>query len=263
MTDFAFAEVTRLLYEAIWNEFCDWGLELAKVRLSSDASSPAEREATWWTLVEALDAYLRLLHPVMPFVTEAIWGAIPHGADDPELLIVADWPVAGPRDTAAEAQVEAILDLIRAIRNVRAEAHVEPAEWLPVDLFVPETLVPALTALGPAVERLARTRSVTRHATREALHAATGSGGLSVIAGDAEAVVGRGRAAASGEAETAERARLEKELAGARTMLAAARARLANTEFTSKAPPAVVEGAVARAAELAEQVARLEARLGA
>jgi len=263
MTDFAFAEVTRLLYEAIWNEFCDWGLELAKVRLSSDASSPAEREATWWTLVEALDAYLRLLHPVMPFVTEAIWGAIPHGADDPELLIVADWPVAGPRDTAAEAQVEAILDLIRAIRNVRTEAHVEPAEWLPVDLFVPETLVPALTALGPAVERLARTRSVTRHATREALHAATGSGGLSVIAGDSEAVVGHGRAAASGEAETAERARLEKELAGARTMLAAAQARLANTEFTSKAPPAVVEGAVARAAELAEQVARLEARLGA
>ena len=55
MADFAFAEVTRLLYEAIWNEFCDWGLELAKVRLSSNRSSLAEREATWWTLVEALD----------------------------------------------------------------------------------------------------------------------------------------------------------------------------------------------------------------
>ena len=71
-------------------------------------------------------------------------------------------------------QVEAILDLIRAIRNARAEAHVEPAEWLPVDLYVPETLGPALSALEPAIERLARTRSVTRHLTPEALHAATG-----------------------------------------------------------------------------------------
>jgi valyl-tRNA synthetase len=261
MADFAFAEVTRLLYEAIWNEFCDWGLELAKVRLGSGASTAAEREATWWTLVEALDTYLRLLHPVMPFVTEAIWAAIPHGAEDPDLLIVADWPAAGERDTVAEAQVEAILELIRAIRNARAEAHVESGAWLPVDLYVPARLGSALTALEPGVERLARTRSVTRHLTREALHAATGSGGLSVIAGEAEAVVGRGSAGSSDEAGSAERARLEKELAGARTMLASARARLENPDFTSKAPPAVVEGAVARAAELADQVARLEARL--
>ena len=262
MADFAFAEVTRLLYEAIWNEFCDWGLELAKVRLGSGAATAAEREATWWTLVEALDAYLRLLHPVMPFVTEAIWAAIPHGADDPDLLIVADWPVAGQRDTSAEARVETILELIRAIRNARAEAHVEPGAWLPLDLYVPAPLGPALTALEPGLERLARTRSVTRHLTREALHAATGSGGLSVIAGEAEAVVGRGSAGSSDEAGSAERARLEKELAMARTMLANARARLENPDFTSKAPPAVVEGAVARAAELADQVARLEARLG-
>ena len=63
---------------AIWTEFCDWGLELAKVRLA-DASLPAaDREATWWTLVEVLDTYLRLLHPVMPFVTEALWAALPH-----------------------------------------------------------------------------------------------------------------------------------------------------------------------------------------
>ena len=78
MADFAFGEVTRLLYEAIWNEYCDWGIELAKVRLADESLRPAEREATWWTLVEVLDTYLRLLHPVMPFVTEAIWAALPH-----------------------------------------------------------------------------------------------------------------------------------------------------------------------------------------
>ena len=83
MAGYAFGEVTRLLYEAIWSEFCDWGLELAKVRLADDRLGPDEREATWWTLVEVLDTYLRLLHPVMPFVTEALWAALPHRATDP------------------------------------------------------------------------------------------------------------------------------------------------------------------------------------
>ena len=96
MAGYAFGEVTRILYDAIWSEFCDWGLELAKVRLADESLPAEEREATWWTLVDALDAYLRLLHPVMPFVTEALWGAIPHRASDPELLMVARWP-AGAR----------------------------------------------------------------------------------------------------------------------------------------------------------------------
>ena len=79
-TDDNYGEVTRLLYEAIWSEFCDWGLELAKVALADDTRSDAQREATWWTLVDALDTYLRLLHPVMPFVTEVLWAALPRAA---------------------------------------------------------------------------------------------------------------------------------------------------------------------------------------
>jgi valyl-tRNA synthetase len=87
--DYAFGEMTRALYDTIWSEFCDWGLELAKVRLADETADPADREATWWTLVAAYDTYLRLLHPVMPFITETLWGQMPHAADDPELLIVA------------------------------------------------------------------------------------------------------------------------------------------------------------------------------
>ena len=98
MADFNFGEVTRLLYDAIWNEYCDWGLELAKVRLADATCRHAEREATWWALVEALDTYLRLLHPVMPFITETLWEALPHRATDPGLLIVARWPGVGERD---------------------------------------------------------------------------------------------------------------------------------------------------------------------
>ena len=114
------------LYDAIWSEYCDWGLELAKVRLATSTLDPEVHEATWWTLVEVLDTYLRLLHPVMPFVTEALWAAIPHRASDPELLIVARWPGAGPRDEAIETEVEAVLGLIRGVRNARSEARLEP-----------------------------------------------------------------------------------------------------------------------------------------
>jgi valyl-tRNA synthetase len=262
LADFAFAEVTRQLYEAIWNEFCDWALELAKVRLSDPAHSSEEREATWWTLVESLDAYLRLLHPVMPFVTEAIWEAIPHAADDPELLIVADWPRVGTRDASAEAEVGAVLDLIRGVRNARSEAHLDPATWLPLDLAVPEARGATFEALRPAVTRLCRVRPLERHLTGEALAAATaGKGGLAVMAGEIQAILGHGDGDAS-HASDVDRSRLEKELADAERLLAAARARLEGAAFIAKAPPAVVEGVVAREVELVELVGRLRARLG-
>jgi valyl-tRNA synthetase len=258
LADYAFGEVTRLLYDAIWSEFCDWGIELAKVRLADESLDAADREATWWTLVEALDTYVRLLHPVMPFITEVLWAALPHAADDPELLIVASWPTAGARDEAAEAEVGVLVDLVRAVRNARADARLEPAAWLPLDVFVDPGLAASLEVLQPAVERLARAKPLRRHATREALHdAATG---LAVIAGPAEAIVGTG--VADPAAADADRGRLEKELADAERLWESARSRLANDAFMSKAPPAVVEGSRAREAELAEQVARLRERLG-
>jgi valyl-tRNA synthetase len=258
MADYAFGEVTRVLYDAIWSEYCDWGIEFAKVRLGDSSIEDADREATWWTLVEALDTYLRLLHPVMPFITERLWSALPHDAGDPELLIVASWPAAGARDEAAEVEVGALVELVRAIRNARADAKLDPAVRLPLDVFVEPGLAASLHALAPAVVRLSRSTPLRRHATRESLHAA--ASGLAVIAGSAEAIVGTG--AGDPAAAEADRARLEKELADAERLWAAAGARLASEAFTSKAPPAIVEGARVREAELAEQVERLRERLG-
>ena len=108
LSDYAFGEMTRLVYDAIWSEYCDWGLELAKVRLGDTSLDADAREATWWALVEVLDTYLRLLHPVMPFVTEALWAHLPHRATDPDLLIVARWPGVGERDLEAETEVGAV-----------------------------------------------------------------------------------------------------------------------------------------------------------
>ncbi len=262
MADYAFGEVTRILYDAIWNEFCDWGIELAKVRLNDPTRTDAEREATWWALVDALDTYLRLLHPVMPFITETLWAALPHRATDPDLLIVARWPGVRERDATAESEVGALVELVRAVRNARADARLEPSAWLPLDVYVEPELGPALEALRPAVERLAHTRPIRRRLTREALQATEDAAtGLAVIAGPAEAIVGVG-AAADPAAASADRARLEKELSDAERLLEAARARLANESFMAKAPAAVVDGARAREAELADQVDRLRARLG-
>ncbi|HEX7591366.1 MAG TPA: class I tRNA ligase family protein, partial [Candidatus Limnocylindrales bacterium] len=261
MAQYGFGDVSQTLYEALWNEYCDWGVELAKIRLADESLSAGEREATWWTLVDALDTYLRLLHPIMPFITEAIWDRLPHVAADPELLIVADWPVVRPdaTDSAAESQVASLIELVRAVRNARAEAKIEPAAWLPVDVFVPESLGDTFEALKPAIERLARAKPLVREAAVGAIRR-NSDGGLSVIAGDIEAVV---RPAAKDEAqEGRDRARLERELAEAQGLLAASRARLANEAFTSKAPSAVVDGVRARAAELEELVGRLAQRLG-
>ena len=88
---FQFAEATRLLHAAIWSEYCDWYLELAKTQLAPERPV-AVRVATWQVLAWVLDRYLRVLHPVMPHITEHIWAHLPKSPDDPDLLIVARWP---------------------------------------------------------------------------------------------------------------------------------------------------------------------------
>ena len=259
MADYGFGEVTRLLYDAIWNEFCDWGLELAKVRLA-DASLPeAEREATWWALVEALDTYLRLLHPVMPFITERLWQALPHRATDPELLIVARWPGVGERDLAAEAQVGALVELVRAVRNARADAKLEPGAWLPLDVYVEPELGHALEALRPG-DRAARPREAApppSHPRGPARDRRGGAAGSPSSPGPAEAVVGSGTGAAD-PAAAGGGPRAPGEGAGRRGAAPRRRPRPPRQRGVhAKAPPAIVEGARAREAELADQVDRL------
>jgi valyl-tRNA synthetase len=258
LAEFSFGELTRVLYDSIWGEFCDWALELAKVRLADDAIPAASREATWWTLVEALDTYLRLLHPVMPFVTEALWAEMPRAAGDPDLLIVADWPAAPQVDARAEADVGALLELVRALRNARSEAKLDPSAWLAVEVALPPGLGPTFDALAPALERLAHARPLTRVADTGALRSGA-AGGLAVLAGPIEALIRP--AAPDREAAARDRVRLERELAGTEVQLEGARARLADARFVAQAPPAVVERARARAAELEERVTGLRASL--
>ena len=263
MAGYAFGEVTRLVYEAIWNEYCDWGLEFAKVRLADERTAPEAREATWWTLVEVLDTYLRLLHPIMPFVTEALWASLPHRATDPELLIVARWPGVGEADPVAEREVAMLIDLVGEIRNARASAKLPAADWLETLVYVPVELGPTFEALKPAIERLARSRPLHRELTPEALEAAAQPGDLTVI-------VGRWRDRGCRPAQDDRcrrrrpRTRPTRARPGRSRGLAGGRPRAPRQRVVRRlAPrPPWSRRARAREAELADQVDKLRDRLG-
>jgi valyl-tRNA synthetase len=265
--EYQLAEVTKTLHDAIWSEFCDWGLEIAKVRLADASLSDAEREATWWTLVESLDTFLRLLHPVMPFVTETLWAALPHRADDPGLLVVARWPKQGTRDEALESTIADVLDLIRGIRNARKEAGIDPSAWTSLDLTVPRGYEGLARELLPSIGRLARCRPLSVRPAEESEAVASA---LVVDSGPFKAELRLEDPASSGATATMtadavlverDRGRITKELADVEALLELARARLANTEFVERAPSAIVEGALARESELAREAARLRETL--
>jgi valyl-tRNA synthetase len=254
---FQFAEATRVLHAAIWSEYCDWYLEMAKVRLAPEAPVE-ERVATWQVLAWVLDRYLRMLHPVMPHLTEEIWGRLPHRPDDGDLLVTARWPVEGTVSSGADAaQAEAVadvIDLITQVRNARTDAGIDPAAWLDaVVRFDDPARDPVFRALGPAVGRLARVRpSIAAEGT------SASEGGMALV------VVSRGAEArlTAGEADRErDRARLERELAETEELLAATRAKLANEAFVARAPAPVVEGVRSGERELLERAERLRRHL--
>ncbi len=255
-TTFAFGEAARLLHDAIWNDYCDWYLEFAKVRL---ASEDAERkEATWAVLTWVLDRYLRLLHPIMPHLTEEIWGRLPSSGREGDLLIVADWPDAVREEALADRDqargLDGLIELVSGIRNARAEARIDPAAWLSATLYLKDADAAAAYGLASAaVERLARVRPrlVTERAELEG-----GEGTLTVLTRGGEV-----RLARAGSDPSLERERLTKELAEAERMLAATEARLSDDSFVKRAPAPVVQAARDRLAELEVRVERLRARV--
>jgi valyl-tRNA synthetase len=253
---FQFAEATRILHSAIWSEYCDWYLEMAKVRLGPDVDAET-RAATWQVLAWVLDRYLRMLHPVMPHITEEVWSRLPHRPDDGDMLITASWPVdASLRSEADEDQAAAvtdILELVSQMRNARVDAAIEPSTWLEAELrFEQADRREAFAAIADVVAKLARVRPTV--AEVDAVPADESA--LVVVSPGAEA-----RLSVSAEDRDRDRARLEKELAEAEKQLVVTRAKLANEAFVSKAPTNVVDGVRAKEAELQELAERIREHL--
>ena len=185
-------------------------------RLADESLADEDREATWWTLVEALDTYLRLLHPVMPFVTEALWGALPHAADDPELLIVARWPAArATRDERARGRASTqVIELVRRSATPGRGRDRRPPAGCAIDVCVPRAAADDVRRARTG-DRAADARA-TRSRSRRPRHA---HGGVRPAALGDRRRRDRGtvcRPPSSDGQAARDRARLEKELARGR-----------------------------------------------
>ena len=233
------------LYDFIWDVFCDWYIEIAKIRLQSGEGADTAKAV----LVYVLTDILKLLHPFMPFITEEIYQAIPH---DTESIMISKWPEYDPTLSFAdeEAQMEKIMDAIRAIRNRRAEMNIPPSKKSKVYV---ETAFADVFAVGSEfIKRLAYASDV---------EIADGFGDLgntvTIVTNDAKIYIPLGDLVDF----EAEAKRLQKELAAAEEKLAFINKKLDNPGFVNKAPEKVVQQNRDEAAKLTEKIANLRSSL--
>ncbi|MEO6885916.1 MAG: valine--tRNA ligase [Jatrophihabitantaceae bacterium] len=233
---FEFAKVADLLYHFAWDEVCDWYLELAKISLPGPGAAGTRR-----VLGEVLDTLLRLLHPMVPFVTETLWTALT-GA---ESVVIAQWPAADPShvDVDAEAQIAAVQAVVTEVRRFRSDQGVKPSQRVPARLVgadAGEAAIRHLLRLTEPDGDFSATASLTT------------AGGV-VVELDLSGTID----------VAAERARLSKDLSAAQKELATNAAKLGNAEFTGKAPEAVIAKVQARLAAAKADLARIQAALDA
>jgi valyl-tRNA synthetase len=260
---YEFGDTARALYEFFWNEFCDWYIELAKGRLSAGAAESASDEAkaarlaVQRNLVFVLDRALRLLHPMMPFVTEEIWRKLPLApSEQADSLMVAAWPTPGSlatwRDEKAESSIQAVQEVVTAVRAVRARYSVPPKARLSVIVRAGDADGRLLTGQADVIRALAgiATLTVDVSAAKPA-HSAVAVAAGSELYIPLEGLVDFAH----------ERARVARELEAARADLETLAKKLSNEGFLAKASADIIEKDRARAAELADSVATLTAQL--
>ncbi|UCC62666.1 MAG: class I tRNA ligase family protein, partial [Anaerolineae bacterium] len=254
MEDYQFGEAGRQIYDFLWGEYCDWFIEMAKIRLYGD--NPRAKATAQQVLIYVLERTLRLLHPFMPFVTEEIWQHLPTDGDAlmPDALMVAPWPEAGTLDDEAEAEMNPIMETIRAIRNARAEYEVEPGRHIAATIAA-GSHHNTFASQQEIVARLARI-DPARMIIAEALSDKPEKS-VALVLGDVEVYL-----PLAGMVDLdAERERLNKELVGVEGQMARTAGLLANPNFTGKAPVQVVERERDKLTSLEEQAARLRERL--
>ncbi len=251
---FEFGETARALYDFFWSEFCDWYIELAKGRLGAGGEA---RLTVQRNLVFVLDRALRLLHPMMPFVTEEIWRRLPLApADRAESLMLAVWPGAASlqkwKDDGAEMSIRAVQEVVSAVRTVRSRYSVSPRTSVDVIVRAGEAEALILENQSDIIRALAGIGALTIDALAEKPpHSSV------AVAAGCELFI-----PLEGLVDFAhERTRVKKELDAAQTDLEKLTRKLANEGFLAKAAPEVIEKDRARAAELADSVGKLTAQL--
>ena len=251
---YQFGEMARELHAFFWNEFCDWYIEFSKASLREEGDA---RLQTQRNLVYVLDNALRLLHPAMPFVTEAIWENVPRAEGEAPALMMAKWPepesLASLVDEESERAVSLLCDVVSAVRSTRARYGISPKQELPVVLRAGFENARVLEGLKSQIISMARASE------------------LSIVPSDAHkpaesaCVVAHGcevYCVLTGLIDfEAERARLTKERATLQKDEAKFAKKLSNPGFLAKAAPEIVEKDTAKLAELRDKLARVEEQL--
>jgi valyl-tRNA synthetase len=244
--------VANVIYDFVWNEFCDWYLEIAKVQINTGDAS--QQRATRRTLIRTLETILRLVHPITPFISEELWQKVAPvaGRAGPSVSIAA-YPVSQPEriDEPAEAHVVKLKTLVDACRNLRGEMNVSPATKLPLYVLGDSEF---MKAAGPVLQALAKLNEVKVFDSEADWTKAAAAAPV--------AVVGEARLCLFMEVDVAaEKIRLSKEIARLEGEIGKANGKLSNEAFVAKAPPAVIDQERKRVADFEATLSKMKAQL--
>ncbi len=245
--------VANVIYDFVWNEFCDWYLEIAKVQINTGDAS--QQRATRRTLIRTLETILRLVHPITPFISEELWQKVAPvaGRAGPSVSIAA-YPVSQLEriDEKAEAHVAKLKTLVDACRNLRGEMSVSPATKLPLYVLGDSEF---MKAAGPVLQALAKLNEVKVFDNEAEWTKAAASAPV--------AVVGEARLCLFMEVDVAaEKIRLSKEIARLEGEIGKANSKLSNEAFVAKAPPSVIDQERKRVADFEATLSKVKLQLG-
>jgi valyl-tRNA synthetase len=246
---YRFSDAAAATYQFLWNDFCDWYLEIAKIALYRP-EAPRERWRVQHTLVSVLEATLRLLHPFMPFITEELWQRLPH---EGESIMIAPYPRASEAgvDAGAEREMTLLMQAVSAIRNIRGEMRISPAQTLEATVKTAAGDQRLLGEHAALIGTLARARVTIDPRASRPRSSALGVAGQSEVYVHLEGLVDL----------AAERQRLEKEIKRVGDAVAFTRGKLARPEFTERAPAEIVDKEREKLAEQEALHAKLVASL--
>ncbi|MBA2663638.1 MAG: valine--tRNA ligase [Bradymonadaceae bacterium] len=260
LEEFRFNEVAQMLYRFVWNDLCDWYIELIKPALydTSEQGGPTRRAAQG-TFLFTLEAALRLLHPITPYITEDIWQSLPRGDDAPKSIMIADFPLARPELAMAEAResMELLIGIITSIRTIRGETNVKPGVVIEEVFFVTEDASQRATIERGAAYICRQAKATT----------------LTIVSRDVGAKLEGVATAMTDGIEIRiplkglidieeELARLNKEIGRVDADIEFISRKLSNEGFVAKAPPAVVQKEREKLAGFYDERTTLTASLG-